>query len=95
MPDNIQAILNERGKRYGVFTGHAEVTQELKSVVAQGLIARGKTRAADQNEALDMILHKIGRIINGDADYADSWVDIAGYAQLVGDRLLGDDKVER
>ena len=34
-----------------------------------------------------MILHKIGRIINGDADYADSWHDIAGYASLVDKRL--------
>ena len=45
--------------------------------------------AADQIEALDMIFHKIGRIINGDPDYVDSWVDIAGYAKLVADRLQG------
>jgi hypothetical protein len=38
---------------------------------------------------LDMICHKIGRIINGDPDYADSWHDIAGYAQLVANRLNG------
>lgn len=38
-------------------------------------------------EALDIITQKIGRIINGDANYADSWQDIAGYAQLVANRL--------
>jgi hypothetical protein len=38
---------------------------------------------------MDMIMHKIGRIVNGDPDYADSWVDIAGYAKLVADRLDG------
>ena len=43
----------------------------------------------DQLEALDMIAHKIARIINGDPDYADSWHDIAGYAKLVADRLDG------
>lgn len=43
----------------------------------------------DQREALEMIAHKIGRILNGDPDYADSWRDIAGYAQLVCDRLEG------
>jgi hypothetical protein len=37
-----------------------------------------------------MIAHKIGRIVNGDPRYADSWVDIAGYAKLVADRLEGD-----
>ena len=40
-------------------------------------------------EALFMIAHKIGRIVNGDPWYADSWVDIAGYAKLVADRLEG------
>jgi len=34
-----------------------------------------------------MIAHKIGRILNGDPNYADSWIDIAGYAKLVADRL--------
>jgi hypothetical protein len=36
-----------------------------------------------------MIAHKIGRIVNGDPDHVDSWVDIAGYAQLVADELQG------
>jgi hypothetical protein len=79
--------LNERGKRYGKFTGHAEVTQAIKSVMFNS--RPNLVLAADQREALEMIAHKIGRIINGDPDYADSWVDIAGYAQLVADRLNG------
>ena len=86
---NVTDVLAERGSRYGKFTGHAEVTQMLKTVIASALTKRNKTLAPDQQEALDMICHKIGRIINGDADYDDSWVDIAGYAQLVADRLRG------
>jgi hypothetical protein len=86
---SVTAVLDERGKRYGKFTGHAEVTQMLKTIIATALNKRNKTLAPDQQEALDMICHKIGRIINGDPDYADSWVDIAGYAQLVADRLNG------
>jgi len=89
IPTGIDAVLNERGKRYGTFTGHAEVTQGLKGLVATELDKRGKILADDQQEALDMICHKIGRIVNGDPDYDDSWVDIAGYAQLVVDRLRG------
>ena len=27
--------------------------------------------------------HKIGRILNGDPDYQDSWTDIIGYTRLV------------
>ena len=86
MTTDITTTLQERGQRYGVFTRHAEISQQLKQVI-EGY--QTKVLAADQQEALDMICHKIGRIINGDPDYADSWHDIAGYAQLVADRLNG------
>jgi hypothetical protein len=86
MTTDITQTLQERGQRYGKFTRHAEISQQLKQVV-EGY--QTKVLAADQQEALDMICHKIGRIINGDPDYADSWHDIAGYAQLVADRLNG------
>jgi len=95
MTTDITTTLQERGSRYGKFIGHARITQDLKSVIAEHT-PLGRTRAdgthsdhlaPDQQEALDMICHKIGRIINGDPDYADSWHDIAGYAMLVANRL--------
>lgn len=82
-------VLEERGKRYGKFVGHAAVTQSLKATIERFLEERANELVPDQQEALDMICHKIGRIVNGDPNYADSWVDIAGYAQLVADRLNG------
>jgi hypothetical protein len=87
--DTTATILAERGTRYGMFDKHARVTQHLKAVIYESLQERSKTLAPDQCEALEMIAHKIGRIINGDPDYADSWADIAGYARLVADRLEG------
>lgn len=87
--DNIQQTLDQRGARYGRFTGHATVTQQLKEIIREQLEIRNKILADDQKEALDMICHKIGRIINGDPNYDDSWVDIAGYAKLVSNRLQG------
>ncbi|MBE9472959.1 MAG: hypothetical protein IMY75_12755, partial [Chloroflexi bacterium] len=47
---------------------------------------------ADMKEALEMIQHKIARILNGDPRYADNWLDIAGYARLVEDRILEEDR---
>lgn len=88
-PTNVHEMLEGRATRYGTFTGHAALTQHLKGVIRQALIERGKVLADDQMEALDMICHKIGRIVNGDPDYFDSWIDVAGYAQLVADRLMG------
>ena len=82
-------VLTERGHRYGKFVSHAAVTQDLKMLTNEHLASRNKTLPADMQEALDMIFHKIGRIVNGDHNYADSWVDIAGYAKLVADRLEG------
>lgn len=83
---NIDATLNERGSRYGKFVDHARITQELKRIIFENV---RQDLADDQSEALEMIAHKIGRIVNGDPNYADSWVDIAGYAKLVADRLQG------
>lgn len=80
-------VLAERGARYGKFTGHAEITQTLKRTVNHHLLRRDKRLSDDQQEALDMICHKIGRIVNGDPDYSDHWIDISGYAKLVADRL--------
>jgi hypothetical protein len=82
----VKRILAERGARYGDFTGHAEIAQRLKDIVR----AHSARLSPIHQEALDMIIHKIGRILNGDPNYADSWIDIAGYAQLVVDRLPGD-----
>jgi hypothetical protein len=44
------------------------------------------------SEALEMICVKMARIMNGDPLYRDNWVDIAGYAKLVSDRLEGKER---
>jgi len=87
MTDTITDTLTERGKRYGSFIGHADITMRLKRQMAKP--PNWDYLADDQIEALHMIAHKIGRILNGDPNYDDSWVDIAGYAKLVADRLQG------
>lgn len=89
MTDSISTTLDERGKRYGAFRDHAEVTQRLKQVALQHAKKQGVLLEFDHVEAIEMIMHKIGRIVNGDPNYDDSWVDIAGYAKLVADRLQG------
>jgi uncharacterized protein (UPF0297 family) len=87
--NNVSDTLVERGHRYGPFDGHAEITQDLKEVMASsgGWLRLSKA----QREALEMIAHKIGRILNGDPNYIDSYRDIAGYATLVADLLVDTD----
>jgi hypothetical protein len=82
---DVTEILANRGERYGTFETHSTISQALKSVLFNS--RSDLVLKSDQREALEMIAHKLARIINGDPDYADSWIDIAGYAQLVADRL--------
>lgn len=89
----INKILEERGARYGKFKDHARISQELKRAMYRHIDQVSKIDPdPDQMEALEMIAHKIARILNGDPDYSDSWRDIAGYATLVADRLEGVEK---
>lgn len=88
-PAKVDAILDERAENYGKFIDGAEVMQMLKRLVHGYIEQRGTQLAFDQREAIDMIVHKLGRIINGNPDHVDSWRDIAGYATLVADRLEG------
>lgn len=85
-------ILNGRGERYGKFDALAEISQNLKVLI--GTSGNFNELASDQQESLEMIAHKIARILNGDPNYPDSWLDIAGYAKLVADRLAEDAPVE-
>ena len=81
---DIQNTLEERGNRYGTFEDNAALCQELKDAIHARM---DDTFTAVHKEALDMICHKIARIVNGDPDSIDSWHDISGYATLVVDHL--------
>ena len=82
---SIDDTLTERGNTYGDFTTHAQITQGLKSVMRR--TDNWFKLTPDKQEALDMIAHKIGRILNGDPEFHDSWHDIVGYAKLAADRV--------
>jgi Domain of unknown function (DUF6378) len=87
MTEDIVKTLADRGNKYGDFRDHAQITQCLKAVMQASPNWRDKRLSHSHMEALEMIAHKIGRILNGDPNYADSWHDIIGYAKLVEDRL--------
>ena len=82
-----EALITGRGSRYGKFKDGAEIMQSLKDTMRD--VDGWNNLTASQKEALDMIQHKIGRILNGDPAYDDSWKDIAGYATLIVNELNG------
>lgn len=91
----IKDTLEQRQKTHGNFEDHADLAQALKAECSEAAHSTkvGSTCSAPvryyrgldavQAESLDMILHKIARIIVGDPSEADHWHDIAGYATLV------------
>ena len=86
---DVDGILNDRAKDYGKFKDGAALMQGIKRLLAEHARVHDKLFADDQWEAIEMIVHKMGRILNGNPDKVDNWVDIAGYATLVADRLEG------
>lgn len=87
MTQNINEILAERGARYGKFRDHARITQHIKFAMTQS--RNWDTLSSDKREALEMIAHKIGRILNGDPEFSDSWLDLGGYSALIVKELEG------
>ena len=89
MTTDINALLAEREKTHGNYLAHARVTQDLKRVMRHHVCDLDRRMGDDMAESLSMIAHKIGRIIAGNPEEPDHWRDIAGYAQLVANRLEG------
>lgn len=83
--NDVRAVLAERGAAYGDFTDQAALSRVLKYHVMEH-DGYGRLSMV-QREALDMILHKISRIVNGDPNILDHWVDISGYSMLAADRI--------
>lgn len=85
---DVDETLQSRDATHGHYPYVAQTIQDLKRVATE---ADERAHAANpdkvrlnaaQAEGIAMILHKIGRILNGDPNTADHWHDIAGYATL-------------
>ncbi len=78
---DIEKTLEERGKKYGEFKDHAKISQHIKHAMKNTF--GWANLSEDKQECLEMIAHKIARILNGDPEYLDNWHDIIGYTRLV------------
>ncbi|CAB4127839.1 hypothetical protein UFOVP96_20 [uncultured Caudovirales phage] len=77
-------ILNKREETHGDFMAKALFIQKVQEIISKN---SWNELEADQKESVHMILVKLSRILYGDANHADHWDDISGYAQLVANRL--------
>jgi len=88
MDNNLESVLQKRQSTYGDYATVAALSQALKNTVMQHYFEvhggnSAKPLPPFMAESISMICHKLSRIANGDPFYADSWQDIAGYAELV------------
>lgn len=81
---SVNQILREREKTHGNFRVHATTSQMLKNVIND---RSTNELTSSKREALEMIAHKMARILSGNSDTIDHWDDIAGYATLVANEL--------
>ena len=88
MSDQLEKTLAQRGEVYGRFVDHATISQSIKR--AMRAAPGWQELPDDMRESLEMLAHKVARILNGNPDYVDSWHDVSGYATLVEKRLKGD-----
>jgi methyl coenzyme M reductase alpha subunit len=84
---SIGNVLDAR-KGYGDYEKNAVIMQGMKDAMR----SHDEWDMLDDptKEALEMIVHKVGRIVGGDPYYVDSWVDIQGYAQLIINKINKD-----
>lgn len=84
--NGIDITLDQRNKTYGEFKEHARITQNIKKAMVD---SPNWSKLDDaKKEALEMLAHKVGRILNGDPEFHDSWHDIIGYMRLVEKELV-------
>lgn len=78
-PSSIDEILEDRKNTHGDFRHNADFSQTVKEIIREFRTVR---LSNVQAEALEVIVQKISRILNGNPDEEDHWIDISGYAEL-------------
>ena len=82
---SLHDTLQERGNRYGDYATQARIVEDIINTVRNS--PNWERMPPYQRVAVYLIALKLGRVCTGDIEYADNWVDIAGYAQLVVNEL--------
>lgn len=87
LPQTVDATLTQRKSQHGDFTDFAAQDRKFKELLRDSL---NWNQLSDvQRTALDMITHKITRVLVGNPNHKDHWHDIGGYARLAEDRCEG------
>lgn len=84
----IDIIIAARKTTHGDFRENTKFMQSAKDLMRAA--PNWAAMPAYQREGLDMIMHKIGRVLYGDFMHEDHIADVAGYAERVRELTVGD-----
>jgi len=89
----LEQTLLDRACRYGSF---GDVTQRTNNIFASMLNGAPQLSVATPlyREALHAIAVKIARLVTGQINDGDSWLDIAGYAMLVHQQIVAEQEAK-
>jgi len=90
----LEQTLLDRACRYGSF---GDVTQRTNNIFASMLNGAPQLSVATPlyREALHAIAVKIARLVTGQINDGDSWLDIAGYAMLVHQQIVAEQEAKK
>lgn len=75
-----KVLTSVRKEQHGDWMAQSLTANELKKTAHEG--SGWNNMSASQQEAVDMILTKVSRIVTGNPYHQDHWDDIGGYALL-------------
>lgn len=78
---DVDALIAERSTTHGDYMVNSAITWRIKDALHMG--SRYNEMHPAMKETLDMVAHKMHRIVNGDPFFKDHWVDMTGYPHLV------------
>ena len=84
--DGVEKVISTREATHGSYADTARVAQTLKRVL-RNETAHYETLNSRQRESLDLICTKLARIVSGNANEPDHWLDIQGYAKIAIDEV--------
>jgi hypothetical protein len=85
---NPDALINEREKTHGAFNVSAPIMEALTDIFEGA--PNWSRFTPTQKQVFRMAAHKMGRILAGDPNYLDHWVDLEKYYRLEVIELTGE-----
>ncbi len=78
---DITGVLKDREESHGDYSIQAVIVDRLREVMYS--TKNWYDLSSVQRDVLLVIAQKISRVLSGNPDFEDHWIDICGYSQLV------------